>query len=194
MTYNDHYKRAPIILERTMELRVLRGHFHSGRVQRKDMDKAIEPDGQCLWRSHSGILCQCHCGRGSYKLLVERERVLCHKGVNLRDLEGLSNDSSHIPTIWWEKGETRTHCGNPWWSNQQEGLAQHSVHSGDKNFGLHHDLQPLLGEELDELVSTKVHISVWSLHTQGDRHLQPHLPPLHQMHHKEEFKANSTIS
>ena len=48
MTYNDHYKRAPIILERTVELRVLKGHFHSERVQRKDMDKAIEPDGQCL--------------------------------------------------------------------------------------------------------------------------------------------------
>ena len=174
MTYNDHYKRAPIILERTMELRVLRGHFHSGRVQRKDMDKAIEPDGQCLWRSHSGILCQCHCGRGSHKLLAERERVLCHKGVNSRYLGGSSNDSSHIPTIWWEKGETRTHCGSPWWSNQQKGLAQHSTHSGDENFGLHMSFNLYLVRNLTNLSAPRS-IFLFDLFTHKEINIYNHI-------------------
>ena len=123
MAFNDHYKRAPIILERTVDLRVLKSHFHFGSVQGKDVFKVVEPDGQGLWRNNLGILCQCHCGRGSHKLLAERERVLCHKGDNSTDSGGSSNDSTHIPTIWWEKGETRTNYGGPLWKNQQEGLA-----------------------------------------------------------------------
>ena len=98
MAFNDHYKRAPIILERTVDLRVFRRHFHSGSVQGKDMFKVVEPNGQGLWRNHSRILCQCHCGKGSHKLLAKREKVLCHKGDNSRDTGGSSNDSTHIPT------------------------------------------------------------------------------------------------
>ena len=48
MAFNDHYKRALIILERTMDLRVPRGHFHSGSVQRKNMDDVVESNGQCI--------------------------------------------------------------------------------------------------------------------------------------------------
>ena len=76
MAFNDHYKRAPIILERTVDLRVLRRHFHFWSVQGKDMFKVVEPNGQGLWRNHSRILCQCHCGKGSHKLLAKREKVL----------------------------------------------------------------------------------------------------------------------
>ena len=177
---------APIILERTVDLRVLRRHFHFRSVQGKDMFKVVEFDGQCLWRCHSGILCQCLYGRGSHQLLAKRERVLNLKRVDTRNLEGPSNNSTHIPTIWWEKGETKTPCGNPWWKNQQKGLTHHYVHPRDVNFGLYYDLQPLPDEELDELVSTKVLIPIW--------HLQSHLPPFHQKHHKKEFNANSTIS
>ena len=48
MAFNDHYKRAPIILERTVDLRVLKRHFHFGSVQGKDVFKVVEPDGQGL--------------------------------------------------------------------------------------------------------------------------------------------------
>ena len=43
---------------------------------------------------------------------------------------------------------------------QQDGLAHHYVHTKNVNFGLHHDLQPLPGEELDELVSTEDHFPI----------------------------------
>ena len=72
------------------------------------MKKVVESNGKCLWRCHSAILCQCLYGRGSHQLLATRERVLNHKGIDLRNLRGSSNNSTHIPTIWWENGENRT--------------------------------------------------------------------------------------
>ena len=39
MVYIDHYKWAPIVLERIVDFRVPRRHLHFRCVQRKDMDK-----------------------------------------------------------------------------------------------------------------------------------------------------------
>ena len=45
MAFLDHYKRAPIVLERSVDLRVPKGHLHSRHVQRKDIDKVAKSDG-----------------------------------------------------------------------------------------------------------------------------------------------------
>ena len=46
--------------------------------------------------------------RKSHQLLAKKKRVLNLTGMDSRDFGDSSNDSSHISTIWWEKGETRT--------------------------------------------------------------------------------------
>ena len=105
-----------------------------------------------------------------------------------------SSKHPHTSIIWWEKGEAWAPRGSSWWTTQEKGLlAYHWVHPGNMSFGLHHDLQPLSGEELDNFVNTKDNILIWSLHSQGDRHLWSHLSHFHQKLHKDECKANSTI-
>ena len=193
MAFNDHYKRAPIILERTVDLESPYRALSFQKCSKKEHGRSCWIQWAMYIKMSLRILHQCHCGRKSHQLLAKRERVLNLKGIDSRDFGDSSNDSSHISTIWWEKGETRTPHGIPWWTTQQEGLAHHYVHLENANFGLHHDLQPLPGEKLEELVCTEDHFPIWSLHSQGDRHLQSHLLPLHQKHHKKEFKANSTI-
>ena len=135
-----------------------------------------------------------HCRRWSHKLLVKGERVVNLEGINSRDSRDSTNDSKHISIVWWEKGETRAPCGSSWWITQKEGLTHYCVHLGNECFGLHHDLQPLLDEELDDFVRTTDHLLIWSLHSQGDWHLWSHLPPILKKHQEEECKANSTIS
>jgi len=41
MAYNDHYKRAPIILERTMELKSLEGTFIPGVFKERTWTKLL---------------------------------------------------------------------------------------------------------------------------------------------------------
>jgi len=166
MGFNDHYKRASIILERTVDLESLEGTIIPEVFKERTWTKLLNPMGNVcgdvIWEFFANAI-------------VEDDHINCWlKGREFsisRDFGDLSNDSSHTSTIWWEKGKTRTPRGIPWWMIQQEGLAHHYVHPENVKFGLHHDLQPLPDEELDEFVSTEDHIPIWSLHSQGDRHL-----------------------
>ena len=148
----------------------------------------------CLKISLEYFFCQCHCGRWSHQLLVKGERVLNLKGINSRDSGDSTNDSGHISTVWWEKGETQAFYGSSWWTTQGKGPTHHWVHHKNESFGLHHDLKSLSNEELDDFVNANDHILIWSLHSQGDRHLWSHLPLVRKKHQEEECKANSTIS
>ena len=139
------------------------------------MNKVAEPSGESPCRHYKRILCKFLWGRGMHKLLAKGEIIFCHEIVYPRDIGSPSNDSTIIYPLWWYIGLSCIYYGGPWGWSQKEGTEHHSFHPEDGDIGLHNALQSLAGEELDHLFRTKSHFSTWSLHTQGDQHLQSHL-------------------
>ena len=163
MTYNDFYKKAPIIMERVVNMQTLENTFMPEVFKKKTWTKLLNPSGNVF----SKIIREFFANP-----LVKGERINCwvrqKEFVITRDSRGIGSSSTiskNLYTIRRKIGFSWANGGNPRWHSQKEVIEHDSLHSGDEDFGLYHALQPLPNNEFDHIVWTKNYFFVWSLHT-----------------------------